>query len=105
MPQQPYERYVRQRVGCDLTIWAPHCRASCMPVGNRLRIQSTAEMVVRWSVNDVDAFESVSRDTGIGVWLADLDTERVPVGGVIRFAIVPRVGGGWSEIHEVRIVA
>jgi glucoamylase len=105
MPQQPYERYVRQRVGCDLTIWAPHCQASCMPVGNRLRIQSTVEMVVRWTVGDADASETVSRATPIGVCLADLDTERVPVGGVIRFAIVPKLGGGWSEIHEVRIVA
>jgi glucoamylase len=105
MPQQPYERYVRQRVGCDLTIWAPHCQASCMPVGNRLRIQSTVEMVVRWSVADAEMSETASRATPIGVCLADLDTERVPVGGVIRFAIVPTVGGGWSEIHEVRVVA
>ncbi|MEO8334632.1 MAG: glycoside hydrolase family 15 protein [bacterium] len=105
MPQQTYERYVRQRVGCDLTIWAPHCRASCMPVGNRLRIQSTSEMVVRWAVGDDEALEAVSRDTQIGAWLADLDTCRVPVGATIRFAIVPRLGGGWSEIHEVRVIA
>jgi glucoamylase len=105
MPQQPYERYVRQRVGCDLTIWAPHCRASSMPVGNRLRIQSPVDMMVRWTVGDVDASEIVCRDTKIGVWLADLDTVRVPVGAVIRFAIVSKAGGGWSEIHEVRVVA
>ncbi|MEO5815814.1 MAG: glycoside hydrolase family 15 protein [Gemmatimonadaceae bacterium] len=105
MPPQPYERYVRQRVGCDLTIWAPHCRASCMPVGNRLRVQSPADMVVRWAVGDADASEAPSRDAKIGVWLTDLDTERVPVGAVIRFTIVPKIGGGWSEIHEVRVVA
>jgi glucoamylase len=105
MPQQPYERYVRQRVGCDLTIWAQHCRASSMPVGNRLRIQSPVDMMVRWTVGDADASEIVCRDTKIGVWLADLDTERVPVGAMIRFAIVPKTGGGWSEIHEVRVVA
>ena len=106
MPQQPYERYVRQRVGCDLTIWAPHCRASRMPVGNRLRIQSPIEMAVRWIVADGAPSESASHDMGIGVWLADLDTERVPVGALIRFAIVPKSGGGgWSEIHELHVVA
>jgi len=76
-----------------------------MPVGNRLRIQATAEMVVRWSVGDAEASEAPSRDTGIGVWLADLDTERLPVGTAIRFAIISRLGGGWSEIHEIRVVA
>jgi len=105
MPQQPYERYVRQQVGCDLTIWAPHCRASSMPVGNRLRIQSTVDMVVRWSVSETNVSEAVSRGTPIGVWLADLDTERMPVGATVQFAIIPKAGGGWSEIHEVRIVA
>ena len=105
MPQQPYERYVRQRIGCDLTIWAPHCRASRMPVGNRLRIQSAADMLVRWSVGDADAHDSASRDTGIGVWLADLDTERLPTGTRIRFAMVPTGTTGWSEIHEVEVVS
>ncbi len=105
MPQQPYERYVRQRIGCDLTIWAAHCRASRMPVGNRLRIQSAADMLVRWSVGDADAHDSASRDTGIGVWLADLDTERLPTGTRIRFAMVPTGTTGWSEIHEVEVVS
>jgi glucoamylase len=105
MPQQTYERYVRQRIGCDLTIWAPHCRAACLPVGNRLRVQSLADVVVKWSVSDAGASEAASRDTGIGVWLADLDTERLPVGATIRFAMVPKGTTGWSEIHEVRVVA
>ncbi|MEP6733558.1 MAG: glycoside hydrolase family 15 protein [bacterium] len=105
MPQQPYERYVRQPVGCDLTIWAAHCRASRMPVGNRLRVQSPSDMVVRWSVGDADATETPSRDTKIGVWLADLDTERIPVGATIRFAIVPAGSTSWGEIHEVSVVA
>jgi glucoamylase len=105
MPQQPYERYVRQRIGCDLTIWAPHCRAARMPVGNRLRIQSSAEMNVRWSVGDGNVSEHTSRGTNIGVWLVDLDTERVPVGGRISFAIVAKGTSGWSEIHEIEVVA
>ena len=105
MPQQPYERYVRQRVGCDLTIWAPQCRASCMPVGNRLRIQSPVEMTVRWSVDDGTVSDSAGRDTTIGVWVADIDTERAPVGAKIRFAVVPMATSGWSEIHELHVVA
>ena len=105
MPQQPYERYVRQRIGCDLTIWASHSRATRMPVGNRLRVQSPIETTVRWSVDNSPVSDGASRDTTIGVWLADLDTERVPVGAKIRFALVPKGTSGWSEVHEVQVIA
>ena len=105
MPQQPYERYVRQRIGCDLTIWAPHSRTRTMPVGNRLRIQSSTDATIRWSVSDVEPMEAASSDTTIGVWNAELDTERLPVGAIIRFAVLSTGGLGWGELHEVEVVA
>ena len=105
MPQQPYERYVRQRIGCDLTIWAPHCRTRTMPVGNRLRIQSTTDATIRWSVSDAEPIEAASSDTTIGVWNAELDTVRLPVGAIVRFAVLTTGGLGWGELHEVEVVA
>ena len=104
MPQQPYERYVRQRIGCDLTLWAPQSRIRELPVGNRLRVQTTAPMIVTWSVNDCAPTETASRDSTIGVWYADLDTERLYSGATIRFA-VSVVGSSGSDIHEIRVVA
>lgn len=104
MPQQSYERYVRQRIGCDITIWAPHSRARTMPVGNRLRIQSVADATIRWAVGDGQPMDTASRDTTIGVWHADLDSERLPAGTKIRFAVVPAHASAWGEIHEVDVV-
>jgi hypothetical protein len=75
-----------------------------MPVGNRLRVQSLADATVRWSVNDGAARETASRDTTLGAWIADLETERLPVGAKIRLAAIPAVTGGWNEIHEVIVV-
>ncbi len=105
MPQQPYERYVRQRAGCDITLWAPHSRTRTMPVGNRLRVQSPADAVVRWSVNDGDAMEMSCTDSTLGAWFGDLDTTRVPIGARVQFAIAPRGQSAWSEIHEIEVVA
>jgi len=105
MPPQPYERYIRQRIGCDLTIWAPHSRTRTMPVGNRLRIQSPTDSMIRWSVSDAEPKETASRDTMIGVWHAELDTVRLPAGAMVRFAVLPSGGLGWGEIHEVEVVA
>ncbi|MEO7457467.1 MAG: glycoside hydrolase family 15 protein [Gemmatimonadaceae bacterium] len=104
MPQKPYERYVRVRMGCDLTLWAAHSRARTMPMGNRLRIQAACSGAVRWAVGDGAAADVSLRDASVGVWLADLDTERVAAGSVIRFAIVPSPGSGWGEIHDLAVV-
>ena len=105
MPQQPYERYVRERVGCDLTIWAPHCRVRLMPVGNRLHLHTPTQATIRWSVNDVEQVQVESTDTTIGLWIARLDTERFPVATRIQFAIVPHGGAARTELNAVEIVA
>ncbi|HEX9483841.1 MAG TPA: glycoside hydrolase family 15 protein [Gemmatimonadaceae bacterium] len=105
MPQQPYERYVRQKASCDITLWAPQSRAHQMPVANRLRIQTPPSMVVRWTVNDGEPVEVTGHDASIGVWFAHLDTGRLPVGSKIRFAIVPKGVAGWGEVHEIDVVA
>ncbi len=105
MPQQPYERYVRERVGCDLTIWAPHCRVRLMPMGNRLHVHAPTQVAIRWSVNGAEPVQVESTDTTIGVWLAQLETERLPVGTHIQFTVVPLSSGAWSELNDVEVVA
>ena len=105
MPQQPYERYVRQRVGCDITIWAPHSRVRLMPVGNRLHIHSPRPAEIRWSVNGADACHTTSTDSTVGIWLARLDTERLAVGTKLQFAVIPAGEATWSEVHDLEVVA
>jgi glucoamylase len=105
MPQQPYERYVRERVGCDITIWAPHCRTRMMPVGNRLYIHSPTPAEIRWSVNGVDAHHTTGTDTTVGMWVSRLDTALLPVGTKVQFAIIPAGEATWSEVHELQVVA
>ena len=41
MPQQPYERYVRNRKVSTMAVWAPHDRCSTLVEGSTLRIQLT----------------------------------------------------------------
>ena len=105
MPQQPYERYVRARAGCDITLWAAHCRAPTMPVGNRLRIQTQGAAVVRWIAEGSAPVEVSGRDTTVGAWITDLDTVRLPAGAKIQFALQARGESAWSDVHEVRVVS
>ncbi|MEP7002484.1 MAG: hypothetical protein ABI969_18480, partial [bacterium] len=85
--------------------WAPHCHARTMPVGNRLRIQSVTDAMIRWSATGAEPLQAPSTDTTIGVWNAELDTVRLPVGAKVQFAVLPAGGSGWGEVHEVEVVA
>ncbi|MES2179735.1 MAG: glycoside hydrolase family 15 protein [Gemmatimonadota bacterium] len=105
MPQQPYERYVRQRVSCNLTLISPESRAHLLPFGNRLRIQSESAGVVRWSVNGGEPMSTSLRGTPIGVWIADLDTTSLPVETCIRFAVVADEASVASASGEMHVVS
>lgn len=105
MPQQPYERYVRDRVGCDRTLWAPHSRTRQMPVGNTLRVQSPANATLRWCADDGAAVEVPCRDSSLGAWYADAATERLPAGARVTFVLMPADGGPWSELQEIVVIA
>jgi glucoamylase len=88
MPQQPYERYVRHRRPASAALWAPHSRVRLLNDGCKLRIQTPGPANVTWSVDGATAERRVAtRDTTLGVWVADLDTSRLPVGTVVRFAV------------------
>jgi glucoamylase len=87
MPQQPYHRYVRHRTSCGVSIWAPHARTRAMPSGCAWRIQLTGPARVQWRVDGEEGRESHTRDAGLGVWVADLETRGVASGGTVRFVV------------------
>jgi glucoamylase len=88
MPQQPYERYVRHKRAWSAALWAPHSRVRLLNDGCKLRIQTPGPANVTWSVDGASTQREVaSRDTTLGVWIADLDTAKLPVGTVLRFAV------------------
>ncbi len=104
MPQQPYERYVRQRRGCDITLWTSSSSVSVMPVGNRLRILASEPFIVRWSTDDEPWRVATGGDTTLGVWRAELDTVRLPVGTMVRFSVGAPDGSAWSAEQSVAVV-
>ena len=104
MPQQPYERYVRERHVTDITLWSVQAPAHTMPVANRLRVHCAAESVVRWTHTGSEAIrECVAKDSTIGVWVADLDTEALALGTTVSFVVIPKGAATWGEGHEVTI--
>ncbi|NUR36013.1 MAG: hypothetical protein HOQ30_18625 [Gemmatimonadaceae bacterium] len=89
MPQQTYERYVRNPQSAEAALWAPHARCRELPAGRRLRVQTTEPTSVWWWVGDaLDPRRVETRDTTLpGVWVADLGTAGLPVGAVIHLLV------------------
>jgi glucoamylase len=89
MPQQPYERYVRNRRAAEMAVWTTHARCRELRQGCRLRVQTQEAASVWWWVDDdLAPRRSETRDSTLpGVWIADLNTARLPVGAVIHLLV------------------
>jgi glucoamylase len=105
MPQQPYERYVRQRRGCTVALWTPHSRLHQLHEGCTLRIQTAVRSSILWTVDGIPEHgDAETRDTTLGAWVADLDTAGLPAGSIIRFAI-HQDGRAVDQGHAITVVA
>ena len=78
-----------------------------MPEGSTLRVQTAGPATVLWAVDGASAERlAPTRDTTLGVWLAELDTASLPAGAVVRFGIRDGAGGAAVDHgHAVTVVA
>lgn len=84
-PPQAVRRYLEKEVGSQRAVWRfDHPRRAISP-GEVLRVEALAPAVVHWSA---DAWKTShdcrTRDTGLGVHVADLDTGRLKVRDTIE---------------------
>jgi glucoamylase len=104
MPQQPYERFVRNRRTSTTVVWAPHGRVSRIVEGTSLCIHTPLESRVEWrSSGDETVHRITSRDTTLGLWVAELETASLAAGARIRFRIFVAAPSG-AEISEEHVV-
>ncbi len=106
-PPQPVERYVRRVQRAVTAPWSPHYKTRVMPAHCTLRIQTGGRALVHWSA---DGWRTVAdtpaRDTGLGVWAADLDTAALVPGTRVRFTLYWPDENRWQgEDYEVLVTA
>ncbi len=96
-PAATWARYggVRPRIGYD--IWGPAYRPRRVRAGNGLTIALAAPARVHWGV---DGWQKVAdmdtRDTGLGVHVADLPVEALPAGTTVQFTFHWRETDAWA---------
>jgi glucoamylase len=85
-PAQTIQRYVFQRSAARYAAWRFNLRRHRIPPGKVLRLEVLAPAVVHWTPDDWRTIhDTPTRDTLLGVHVADLSTSELPVGRRITF--------------------
>ena len=78
-PPQTTERYLVKRTDTPYTVWRFNNKCHAMLPGKTLRIEVLAPAMVHWSTDNWRTVtDTDTRDTGLGLHVADLSTQTLP---------------------------
>ncbi|MDE8346129.1 MAG: glycoside hydrolase family 15 protein [Acidocella sp.] len=101
LPPQTVQRYLKDKTVPRCRDWREDWRRSRIPVGQDLRVQFVAQVMVRFSLDDWASFQDIqATDTGFGVFAATLSAGHLPTGGKIIFTW-QNPGGDWHGENVV----
>jgi len=85
-PPQTVQRYVFEKRRCTIFTWRFNNKPRSIPCGKTLRLDLLSPAMVHWSFDGWQtAQDSSTWDTGLGVHVVDLPTEKLTVGRQIVF--------------------
>ena len=105
LPPQTVERYLERKTASTLAVWRFNHKTRELPRGRTLRVETLAPATIRWSGDGWRTVgDTATRDSGLGVHVADLATGNLPAGGEVRFTFYWRDAARWEgEDFSVRI--
>jgi len=97
MPPQTVQRCLVEKVSSPFVVWRfDHQRAAIAP-GDRLRIEVLSPGVVHWSGDGWQTtHETPTRDTSLGIHVADLPTAKLPGDSRVEFTFHWTEPGRWE---------
>jgi glucoamylase len=102
-PEATWARYRGVPPRIDYTIWGPNMRPRRMLAGHTLTIALKAPARVHWGVNGWNDVQDVeTRDTGLGLYVADLPVAALAAGETLQFTFFWTHTQQWEgQDHEV----
>ncbi len=98
MPPQPVQRYLVQKTKSLHSLWSFGNKARTVATGKILRLELLAPAVVHWSADGwKTAHDIKTLDTGLGLHIADLPTDRLPAETGILFTFYWTEANRWEE--------
>src|SRR6185437_14893244 len=86
LPPQTVQRYLVAKAVSPRLTWRFNHKIRSLPAGKMLRIETLAATCIHWSADDWNSAQDLpSKDTGLGVHVADLPTQALAEGARIRF--------------------
>jgi glucoamylase len=99
-PPQTVQRYIVEKRHCRFFFWIFNNKARTMPCGKTLRIALLSPATVHWSMDNwKTSLDTHTRDTGLGVHVADLPTDKVPVSHEIVFTFLWDQESRWEGVN------
>jgi glucoamylase len=98
-PPQTVERYLVQRTTSDRVVWRFNNQVRTIPANRSLRVETLAPAVVHWSADDWQTVHDTStRDTTLGVHVADLATRELASGERVHLTFYWPDADRWEGI-------
>jgi len=86
LPPQTVQRYQMQQLKAAHHPWRFTQKCRVLPAGKLLRVETLAPARIHWSADGwATVHDSDTRDTGLGLHVADLPTRKLPVGAEVVF--------------------
>jgi glucoamylase len=86
MPDVTVRRYLPTPPVSPYALWRFNNKARTIPAGKTLRVETRAAAVIHWSADGWQTVhDTATRDTGLGMHLADLPTADLPAGATVTF--------------------
>jgi glucoamylase len=107
MPTRTVQRYQKQQTESPVAIWRFNQKSQSMPVGKTLRIEVLRAAIVHWSSDNWQtSHDTKTKDTALGVHMADLAADDLPAGARLAFTLYwPKEDRWEGRDFEVRIEA
>ncbi len=97
MPAETVQRYLVDQVGSPFAVWRFDRAGETMPAGKTLRLEVLAAARVRWTTDGWQSNQTTAtRDTGLGIFVADLPSEKLNSGAKIIFTFEWTEAGHWE---------
>jgi glucoamylase len=97
LPPQTVQRYQVDRVTSPFTCWRLGQKRHTIQAGTRLRLELLRPARVHWSTDDWQTtVDTPTRDSGLGLYVADLPTARLRSNSIIRFTFYWLESGNWE---------
>jgi glucoamylase len=106
MPPQTVRRYRVARTGSEHTMWRFNHKCRAIVEFSTLRLEVLAPARVRWSKDEWRTVQDTeTRDTGLGIHVADLPTGDLRAGNAVRFTFYWPEADRWEGINfEIQVV-